>query len=564
MENSEREFISDTYVCDRSLYESTQPDSGKRGILRTIKGPIAEWDNLNRNKRKYTEKLWDKTLASPYVIEQMKYKTLYGEANHPTDRYEVDFSRVSHSITEMWKVPASNQIFATINILDTPLARIINTLYEAGGVIGYSTRAGGSLIQRKGYVEVDENTYNFVTVDAVPYPSVESARPPIVEGVEQEVPKKELGTEVHEKLCNIIKESTEESREVIKSLIYSLESYDMTKEKELLESSSNIGKNEPDEETTLSLLKGSSLQIDNLKAVNQTLRAEKESLIKENATLKESLNSSVENITKLANESKMYKESIAESETRFDDTFRELKSQIQVLEGTIEEKNMEIDCLIDVEKAAKALRYENMELKSNLESHRDELVESASIENTNLQKELDLAYKEISKMVSESSELEDKIKELNESVELYKSKILSMEEEIKQVNENFYIVDEKTAELENKEAENTRLRKDIDSLNESIDSIKSKSEYYRDSLVSVICSGYNLTVESVMRKLPVGFTKSDIYCVCEEMSNSVDSSVDYTRVINESIDTKPTEKRSSMTPKLDSSMWSNRRGLGKI
>ena len=56
----------------------------------------------------------------------------------------------------MWKVPQSNQIFGEIHILDTPFGRIINTLYEAGGVIGYSSRAGGALHQRKDYIEVDE------------------------------------------------------------------------------------------------------------------------------------------------------------------------------------------------------------------------------------------------------------------------------------------------------------------------------------------------------------------------------------------------------------------------
>ena len=129
-----KEYISDMLVTERALYESTS-DTKKKGILRTIKGPVAEYVKPNRNKRVYSEKLWDKVLESPYVEEQLKYKTLYGELNHPESRYEVDFTRVSHSITEMWKVPATDQIFATINILDTPSGQILNTLYEAGGVI---------------------------------------------------------------------------------------------------------------------------------------------------------------------------------------------------------------------------------------------------------------------------------------------------------------------------------------------------------------------------------------------------------------------------------------------
>ncbi len=378
------EFLSDTYVFDRDIYESTQPDSNSKGILRTITGPIAEWDKLNRNKRKYSERLWDRTLESPYVKEQLRYKTLYGEANHPTDRYEVDFSRVSHSITDMWKVPASNQIYATINILDTPLGRILNTLYEAGGVLGYSTRAGGTLTQKKGYVDVDENTYNFVTVDAVPYPSVESARPPIVEGVEQPTPKKELSDDIHDKLCEIIKESTSENREVIKSLIYSLESYDLSREISVLDEESSVKnvENEPKEETTMSLLKESSLQIDNLKAENQTLQAAKLALEKENTSLRNNLSSSVASLTKLIDESKNLDTQITESESRFADTIKELRGKISDLEGQLLDKDLEIECLESATIAVKALQYENKELKSSISSHNNELLESALYEKT--------------------------------------------------------------------------------------------------------------------------------------------------------------------------------------
>lgn len=563
-----REFISDTFVFDRSIYESTQPDGSKKGVLRIIKGPIAEWDNLNRNNRKYSEKLWDKTMASSYVQEQLRYQTLYGEANHPTDRYEVDFSRVSHSIVEMWKVPASNQIFATIYILDTPLGRILNTLYEAGGILGYSTRAGGNLIQRKGYVEVDENTYNFITLDAVPYPSVESARPSVVEGVEQEIPKKVLSEEVHEKLCSIIKESTSENKEVIKSLIYSLESYDMTKEKELLEGSQNFAKNEPDKETTMSLLKGSSLQIDTLKVANQTLKAERESLIKENAALKENLSSSVSSITELLKKSKDVEREVSESETRLNDTIRELKGKITDLEGALEEKNSEIECLESASVAYRALKYENEGLKNGAKSERDRVLEGVQEEKRRLEEELNDAYKEISTMVSESAELTSKIESLLAKVEGYEDKMDVMKSEIKTLKESNAAITEGASQVETVEAENIRLREDIKTINESMEAVRTKSDYYKNELLSVICSQYNLTVESVARKLPIGFTKSDVYCLCEEMSNSLKNGVDYTSVIDKGVSRERksghVESESRISPRFNSGMWVDRRGISKI
>ena len=143
----EKQVISDINIFDNTLYESTSP-STVGGVLKVITGPVAEWGSLNRNHRMYSEKLWDRVLDSTYVKEQLSYKTLFGEANHPTDRMEVDFGRVSHSILDMWKVPDRNQIYAKIAIVDTPLGRILNTLYDTGATIGYSSRANGILHNR--------------------------------------------------------------------------------------------------------------------------------------------------------------------------------------------------------------------------------------------------------------------------------------------------------------------------------------------------------------------------------------------------------------------------------
>lgn len=232
----DKKYLSDTCVFESNAYESTLPseDSKIQGVLRMVTGPVAEYGTKNRNGRVYSEKLWDDVLDNSYVKEQIKYNTLFGEANHPESRFEVDFGRVSHMIKKMWKVPASNQIYATIYILDTPLGKILDTLYKAGSIIGYSSRAGGTLTQRKGYIEVDEKSYNFITFDAVPFPSVASARPDeISEGVVQE--KKQLSDNTHKELCKIIKESSTISRSVIKDFIYSLKGYDVAPEKEILE-----------------------------------------------------------------------------------------------------------------------------------------------------------------------------------------------------------------------------------------------------------------------------------------------------------------------------------------
>ena len=501
-------YTPDVFVAERDVYESTVPETpGVGGILRTIKGPVAGWDTKNRNGRKYSEKLWDNVLESPYVTEQLRYHTLYGEAGHPQDRYEVDFGRVSHSITEMWKVPASSQVYATINILDTPLGRIINTLYEAGGVIGYSSRAGGTLHQRKDYIEVDEKSYNFITFDAVPFPSVDFARPQgLNEGVKT---VQTLSDDVHDKICTIIKESGFESKSAVKDFIYSLEDYDMSKEKSLFdvdESSDFIVKSENDNDATKSLLKDFSLKIDSLKAENSLLQVTNESLKMENVKMKQSLDASFKRIQNILSDNKSIQDEASITESDFNNTIREKDLVIEGLESRIFDYQIELDRLKDVDSARKAVMYENQSLKNSKKG--TSLLESKVSELDKLLKE---SYSEISSMIEESNSREGRISELEGRIKSLEEENLSLKEGVLESKDN---ADKSLL------AENTRLSSQIESLVESVDAMETKVDDYKNELLSVICDSYNLPVNSVKSRLGKGFSKSDIYCVCESLSSS--------------------------------------------
>lgn len=539
MGETAKEYLSDTFIADRNVYESTLPDK-KSGILRTIKGPVAEWGTQNRNKRVYSEKLWDNVLSSPYVVEQLKYKTLYGEANHPTERYEVDFGRVSHSITDMWKVPASNQIFATINILDTPLGRILETLYEAGGVIGYSSRAGGTLHQKKDYIDVDENTYNFITFDAVPFPSVVSARPDtVVEGVEVNINNnvETLSEEVHDKLCGIINESSVENREIVKEFIYNLRGYDFSREKKLFEES-DINMNVKDEninnDTAMSLLKESSSQIESLKVANKTLHTFKKKLEDENHSLRSSLNSSISRISELNEQVNQMKRSKQIDESGLDNTITKLRETISELEETILEKNDEIQYLSGVRESFDRLLSENKSLNSIVETFNSSTVELDELREKvrELESELSESYSEIGRMVDESIEYKNSYQTNEEEVASLKDKlqeslrlIESLKEDKMELIKESRDVDEKLDFYHSLESENSSLRREIEVLRKSVKDIKGVSESYKEDLVSTVCSNYGINPKDVREKLPEDFTKMDILCVCEEAVSHSNSPV---------------------------------------
>lgn len=574
-----KEYISDTLIAERALYEETS-QKPQNGILRSVKGPLAEYTKPNRNNRVYSEALWDKVLESPYVQEQLKYKTLFGEAGHPTDRYEVDFSRVSHRITSMWKVPATDQIYGQIDILDTPLGQILNTLYEAGGVIGYSSRAGGTLHQKKDHIEVDEATYNFITFDAVPFPSVKAARPDeiVAEGVEnKEIAS--LSDEVHDKLCKIITESGLSNRGSLKDLIYSIEHFDMSKEKALLESMdiSKVVEESSSSESTMTLLKESSLKIDDLKASNQVLESDNIALKAENEVLKRSLDESVEKLANAISESKKIEETKAFNRREVNDTIRALESENAELKSRLEDSEVIVEEVGDLRNAVKVLQDENRGLKASMSD-----VNEGSI----LKKELDEAYNELSKAVSEIDDSKSEISELNESVANLEKTIKSLrlqlqksesevsklksdkKELIKESKEFDEELSDSTSLIRQLKSENAKLSSKIKSLEADIANIPEstvqvvENTQYRDDLVSVICSGYNLDPSDVCKHLSEGFTKSDVYCVCEEMNNSKKNGINYKSVVVESLDNSQRTVSNNPQPKAYTAV--NRRGIGIV
>ena len=569
----EKQIISDINIFDKTLYESTSP-STVGGVLKVITGPVAEWGSLNRNRRMYSEKLWDRVLDSPYVKEQLSYKTLFGEANHPTDRMEVDFGRVSHSILDMWKVPDRNQIYAKIAIVDTPLGRILNTLYDTGATIGYSSRANGILHNRKDYVEVDENSFSFVTFDAVPYPSVVAARPEVTEGVLLDT-EETLSDSVHEKLCTIIKESSDNYREVVKDFILNLKGFDLTKEKNLLEglNPSDIHDKSSDCPDTIGALTESSFQIHVLQAEKQGLKEENDKLVVENKNLRHNLTESLSKISDLVSHPVVKEPTVHEDS--YMNTIHSLKSKVQGLQDELEEKNIVIESLKDSYDACKALEYENRAIKfrsQGLETSKEE-VDSLKGEIQTLQEQVkDIQYKysvaestiRNLKSFSESAVNDaDRYKFLLEEEQAKTSQLGEQLNEVSSMDDSYNDLLESYKDLKRscKELTSDIQKKDRDykDLKDTIDSLKESAKSYRNELVSVICDSYNLPVSSVEDKLKVGFTKSDVYQVCESMTHA--SSRQVSEIISYGTNTNTIDELGAKTPNV-AGFFTSRRGGG--
>lgn len=192
-------------------------------------------------------------------------------------------------------------------------------------------------------------------------------------------------------------------------------------------------------------------------------------------------------------------------------------------------------------------------------------MESSISENAKIRNELKEAYSEIGSMVSESSNKDKEIQELNECIKDLQKQL----EEAKKVVPVVESVD--TSELEDLKLKNAELEAKIKNLSESVDTsnstrtaIQERCKQYKEDLVSVICSGYNLNPEDVMGRLPAGFTKSDVYCVCEGMNNASLRGVDFDSVmitesgsVSENVDNPGPN-----TENIQKYFGNNRRGIG--
>lgn len=550
-------MVKDNLIQDIFIFESEnykQVNNKRKGVLRTIVGPLAEWDNKNRNNRVYSEKLWDNVLNSDYVKEQLQYKTLYGEANHPSDRFEIDFARVSHNIVEMWKVPEKKQVYGRIDILDTPLGRILDTLYEYGSIIGFSSRAGGVLKKKNGYIEVDENNYRFITFDAVPYPSVKAARL-ISEGASSEECIIELSDEVHEKLLNIIENSSQNDREILLSFIYELQGYDLSKEIEVLESyvnnSANNGNNVL-KDTTLYLLKENYRNVYKLKEENNKLKEElqyvKENLdtvMSENISLEKEVKELKDKLVKLVNENSKNKsllKSKAEELESLKDTIslNEVKQvDLDLLQAEVNELrklNLTLERMIkDSENKIKVLESENNSLHNKINEMKEEYKKNNEIEyngalialgdaleeNHNLKDKIETLLQEneeikanYNKILERNEELEKEVYDLQDVVE--KLEMRNNNEIVRLNEETNMLVEEYENKISLLEEEYDRL---LDKYERVLENYKKDINMYKLDLVKTVCSIYNVDVEDVIERLNEDYTLGDIHLVCEELSS---------------------------------------------
>ena len=148
-----------------TIKESRELNGGK--II--MKGVLQKADTLNQNGRVYPLPILEREIRN-YQKFIMESRAL-GECDHP-DSSVVELKNASHIIREAYM--DGDICYGTVELLDTPAGKILQSLVESGVTLGISSRGVGST-KSEGDYQVVQDDFQLICWDFVSEPSTPGA-----------------------------------------------------------------------------------------------------------------------------------------------------------------------------------------------------------------------------------------------------------------------------------------------------------------------------------------------------------------------------------------------------
>ena len=488
-------------------YKEAPKGSNALGRLEGVGG---SWKESTRNNRLYDKRLWENVINSESFKEGMETRTIFAEANHPEERIDIDIKEVAGVLTDL-EILDNGDIYTAFDILPTPNGKIVKTLLDYGCKIGVSSRGLGDEIIENGVTKIDPDTYEYYCHDFVVTPAVKKARPEVVEN-------KESKTFIS-KIDTILSETkTKDELQSIKRLIEStnisekhmiVESID-NKISSLSESADNQG-DARDEVTE---------QKEEISKLNEAIQRLHSSIASKDAKI-EKLQSQLKrrgknaqyfrkalqeqrvNVQDLESAAAEGLESISSLSKELNESLETNKAKLEAKDKVIEELRSQ---LAESQSKSKVLTRRCNSLKSHLDESKKAL-KVAMEEN-------EAKTKEISNLVEQSNIRKAAIDMLTRKVENLKLDNSKTKLESKELTESNHNEIKRLKEnISNKDSNVSKLKSEVSSLTESLESHKQKEiklEKSNDRLfneyIKKSCQASNLEVETVMSMLSKPYT----------------------------------------------------------
>jgi hypothetical protein len=147
------------------IKESRDQNSGKV----VMKGILQKADTLNQNGRIYPTSVLEREVRNyqKFIVENRAL----GELDHP-DSSVVNLKNASHLIREAYLDKGT--VFGSVEILETPSGKILQSLIESGVKLGISSRGVGST-KKQGDYHIVQDDFQLICWDFVSEPSTPGA-----------------------------------------------------------------------------------------------------------------------------------------------------------------------------------------------------------------------------------------------------------------------------------------------------------------------------------------------------------------------------------------------------
>ena len=134
-----------------------------------MKGILQKAETLNQNGRVYPKAILEREIKNYQKF--IKENRALGELDHP-DSSVVELKNASHNIKEAYM--QGNVVYGTVEILNTPSGKILQSLVESGVTLGISSRGVGST-KTQGDMQIVQDDFQLICWDFVSEPSTPGA-----------------------------------------------------------------------------------------------------------------------------------------------------------------------------------------------------------------------------------------------------------------------------------------------------------------------------------------------------------------------------------------------------
>lgn len=442
----------------------SEEEKASKHILKRLAGPIASCKEGTRNGRRYNKTLWENALNDEIFKEKVSNKSLFLELGHPADREETDMHCVCAVIPEMPRI-VGDDLYAVIDVLDTPNGKLLNTLIDYGFIPGISSRGTGDVIGD----EVDPETFFLETWDIVQTPALKKARLTVTEGLHK-------STGLKTALCESLNSADEKDKLVMKEALNNLkinvEEELQTKKGSTQEIAGNKSTEDESEETIEKTNEATNDGSDALiKSLQESLTAKSE-LERQVKALQEKLAVSNAKVDELNEEVKKHKSALSRLSTTVVSN-KKLGERVQSLEESLKEKEQTIEA-------------QNAKIKKITETRNSQ-------------------HKSLNESLTSKNE---EIKRLNETLSTQKE---SYEKTISELNES--ISNLKSDSEKEKNVLSKQLSK-VKHLKEGYEKLANNTmKHYIEHRATMI----GVTVAEIKNRLPESYSVEDVDSVCEDL-----------------------------------------------